>query len=269
MSRKRGKLSTEEEEFIRAQANNNSIANIAIHLNRTEDTIKDFCRRNHLTYSGMSENSFDDTVLRQKLAERPYWAEIQNQFTDEELEYFVVTWMRLMKQFQENILYTEELQAKQWITLEIICNRVLSDRRKAIEQVDRLQALLDVEYDAPEEVRDNARITALETELSMIRNSLGSYTTEHSKILDRIKDIQRDLKMARADRIKKVEDSKSSWAGLMKALQEEEIRSQVGVDLTIMSMARENAKKEFSKFHQYEDGQWDQPLLTAETAKEE
>lgn len=269
MSRKRGKLSTEEETFIRDHANSLSLQEISIRLNRTEDTIKDFCIRNRLTYSGMTEERYDDTILLQKLVSRPYWAEVRTQFTADELQYFAVTWIRIMKQFREDILYTEELQVKQWITLEITSNRVMRQRKVAVEQIDRLQAELDQQYLLPVEERNHERITGLEMELGLQRNSLSSFTVEHSKVLDRIKDIQRDLKAARADRVKKIEDSKSSWTGILKALEEEEIRDRLGTDVAIMHLAKKQAESDFARYHTYEDNQVDQPLLTPETAKDE
>lgn len=269
MARKRGKLSTEEEQFIRENADTLSIEQIAVQLNRTERTVTEYCNKNRLTYKGMSEEKFDDTVLRQKLMERPYWATVQDQFSDTELEYFCVTWVRIVKQFREDILYTEELQAKQWITLEILLNRVMKERKRAIEQIDRLQDMLDREYDQDEDIRDNARIAALETELSMIRNSLSTYTSEHAKILDKIKDIQKEMKATRDQRVKKVEDSKSSWAGFMRALEDEDMRKLVGDDIGIMKLAKDQARTDFSEYHNYEDGQVDRPILTVATAKED
>jgi hypothetical protein len=269
MARKRGKLSTEEEKFIQDNANNLPLKNIAAELRRTEKTVREYCIKNRLTYTGMSEEIFDDTVLFAKLETRPYWAEVQHQFTDSELEYFRQTWVRLMKQMREDITYSEEVQLKQWITLDIMSNRTLKDRKRAVEQVDRLQELLDREYDVDVELRDTERIAALETELSMQRNSIGTYTTEHSKILDRTKHIEQALKVARDQRVKKIEDSKSSWAGFMRALEDEELRAKVGEDLAIGVWAKEKAKSEFSRYHTYEDGQVAQPFLTSETKKDD
>ena len=109
MARKRGKLSAEEENFIRENADSISLRDIAAQLNRTEKTIEEYCNKNRLTYKDMSEEIYDDTVLRQKLVSRPYWDSIQNQFSEEELAYFSVTWIQIIKQFREDILYTEEL----------------------------------------------------------------------------------------------------------------------------------------------------------------
>lgn len=264
MSRKRGKLSREEMDFIHQNISTLDISQIAIQLNRSEATVQKYAKAHNLTYKGMSEEKYDDTILLNKLEERPYYDEVLKQFTDEELNYFRITWVRIIKQFREDVLYTEELEIKQWITLDILANRCMKDRKHQIEQVDRLQKLLDDLYDVPVEMRDMEQITALETELAMVRNAIGSYTTEHAKILDKIKDITKSLKAARDQRIKRIEDSKSSWAGFIRALEDEELRARVGEDAEIMVMAKEAAKERLSKYHTYEDGGVDQPFLVPE-----
>lgn len=268
MTRKRGKLSLEEEKFIRDNISKISIADIAIALSRTEETVEKYCTNNNLVYRGMTEEVYDDTLLRSKLESKPYWEEVKKQFTDEELEYFAITWIKMMKQFREDILYSEELQVKQWITLEIMANKVMRDRKYTQEQIQRLEELLDMEYNLPEEARDVQTIAQLEQEMSMIRNAQGSYTTEHSKILDRIERVQRDLKAARADRVKKIEDSKTSFSGFLKALDDEALRQRLGEEIELNKLAKEAAAKRLSKFHKYEDGQIDQPYLTSDTVED-
>lgn len=269
MSKKRGRLSTEEEQYIMNSINIQSIEDIAATLGRTEKTIEAFCKKHQLTYGSMSEAEYDDAILKARLKSRPYWGEVTQQFTDAELEYFIENWVLLIKQFREDVLYTEELQMKQWITLEIMGNRVMKDRRHAQENIDRLEGLLHNEYAIPHGERNADRIMHLETELSMVRNSLSAHTTEHSKILDRVKDITKDLKGARADRIKTIEDSKQSFSAFLKSLEDESLRARVGEDIEIMRLAKNKAKERLAEYHTYADGYVDQPLLTPETAKED
>jgi hypothetical protein len=265
VSRKRGALSTEEIEYIKANINRQSINDIAIALNRTVKPIERFCSDNNLTVLGMSEETYDDTLLMARLHSQPYWEEVKKQFDDNDLEYFAITWVRMMKQFKDNILYSEEMQVKQWITLDIMANKVMRDRKHAQEQVARLEEMLNREYSISEEHRDTETIVRLETELSMVRNAQASFTTEHTKILDRIEKTQRDLKAARADRVKKIEDSKSSFTGLLKALEDAEVRKRMGEDLEVNRIAKDEAIKRLSQYHTYEDGTVDRPFLSAET----
>ena len=110
MPRKRGKLSTEEENQIKQSVSAGlKLEDIALNLNRTLDTIERYCKRKKLTYREMSEEVYDNTILKSKLEERAYWPQVQQQFSEEELEYFVETWIEMIKQFREDILYAEEL----------------------------------------------------------------------------------------------------------------------------------------------------------------
>lgn len=270
MARKRGALSTEEERLIRENIEKGrDFEEIGIMLNRTPQTIKKYCDKEKLTYAGMSEDVYDDTLLRVKLEERPYWKQVQQQFNDEELEYFVKTWVNMIKQFREDILYSEELQVKQWITLEIMANKVMKDRKAAEAQADRLEADLELQRALPEELREVDLIIGLEKEIAMARSAQGSFTTEFVKIIDKTERTQRDLRAVRADRVKKIEDSKTSFSGFLKSLEDENIRARLGEDLEINRMGKDEAKKRLSEWHKYEDGQVDQPFLTPETAKNE
>ena len=269
MPKKRGKLSEEEMEFIREKVSSMTLEQIASALNRNVEPIHKYCAINKLTYEGMSEEIYDDTILKTRLESRPYWKEVKLQFSNDELEYFSITWVRILKQFREDILYTEELQVKQWITLEILSNRVLRDRKHAIEQVERVGIELKKAYDVPDEARDNIRIAALEMEVARIRASLGAFISEHAKLLSKIDEIQKALKMARADRIRKVEDAKSNWAGLIKAMEDEQIRDRVGQDAAVMHMAKNAARERLAANREFDDGTVDQILLTAETVQED
>ena len=245
MPRKRGQLSTDEQNFINDNIQSMSMSDIASHLNRTIKPVEKYCKENNLTYKGMSEEIFDDTLLRARLESRAYWEEVKKQFNDADLEYFATTWVSIIKQFRDNILYTEELQVKQWITLEILGNHVMEARLKSKEQVMRLSDLLDREYSLDEEVRDVENIARLEAELAMIRNSMSSYTTEHAKILDRVEKSQRDLKADRAARVKTIEDSKSSFTGFLKSLEDSKIRQSVGEQLEMNKMAKDKLRTRF------------------------
>lgn len=269
MAYKRGKLSLEEEQAIRDGIDQGrEIHHIASQLNRSDEVVERFCNKNNLTYKGMSEEVYDDTVLRSKLEERPYWPEIQDQFTERELEYFIITWIKMMKQFREDILYSEELQVKQWITLEIMANKVMRDRRASQENIQRLDTLLNQEYNVAEELRDADVIARLETEKSALQNAMGSYTTEHAKILEKIDRVQKELKANRADRVKKIDDAKSSWSGFLRFLEDESNRQIVGEDIEVSRIAKDKAIERLSEYHTYEDGQVDQPILNCQTMKD-
>ena len=196
---------------------------------------------------------------------------IQRQFdeTTGELEYFESTWIGLVKQFREDVLPAEELQIKQFITIDILINRSMKERKRHIQETERLQRDVEREYELPEDARDIAKLANLETQLSFARNSIANYTNEYTKLLNEQQKISKDLKATREQRIKRIEDGKSSWVGLIRMLEDEEIREKEGREMEIMNMATQKTKKELRELFTYADDNVDNPLLNCDTMLEE
>ena len=205
--------------------------------------------------------------LRDVLHSKEYWADLAQQFTQVELRYFEANWVELMQQFREDILPSEEMQLKQYITIDILITRSLIERKQHIEETDKLQNLVNSEYNKDEGIRDVELLSQLEQQLAYVRNSVTSYTAEYTKLLDKQQSIGKDLKANRDARIKRVEDSKSSWAGLIRALEQEGLRERMGDEMEVMKIAKNKAKNRLSQWHIYADGIVDQPFLTPETVK--
>lgn len=264
--RKKGQLSLEEQEYIRENFSKLTIEQIADHLNRTTVPIKKYISDNAL-----SEDNVVDSMIRQKLYGKSFWSEIQKQFdqTSGELQYFEETWINLIKQFREDVLPAEELQIKQFITIDILINRSMKERKRHISETEKLQKQVDFEYEMPESDRDTAKLTNLETQLSFARNSIANYTNEYTKLLSEQQKISKDLKATREQRIKRIEDGKSSWVGLIRMLEDETVREKQGREMEILNMATKKFKKDLQNLHEYADGNVDKPFLFPEHIEEE
>ena len=267
--RKRGQLGLEEQEFIRDNIGTLSIEQIAEALNRTVKPVQRYVTESKIGIQSKDEQE-NDRTLRQKLHAKTFWIEITKQFDEStgELQYFEDTWIGLVKQFREDVLPAEELQIKQFITIDILINRSMKERKRHIADTEKLQEEVDREYKLPEDVRDGPKLANLETQLSFARNSIANYTNEYTKLLNEQQKISKDLKATREQRIKRIEDGKSSWIGLIRMLEDEEIREKEGREMEIMNMAVEQQVKNLSEYHTYQDGEVDTPLLTPETVKE-
>lgn len=264
MAKKRGQLSLDEEKFIRDNIGVLSPEQIATALNRKVDPINRYIDENQLY--ALEEKS-ENEILRRKLHSKTFWNEITRQFDSDsgELEYFENTWIGLIKQFREDVLPAEELQIKQFITIDILINRSMKERKRHISETEKLQRLVDAEYDKPEDQRDIPRLANLETQLSFARNSIASYTNEYTKLLSEQQKISKDLKATREQRIKRIEDGKSSWVGLIRMLEDETVREKEGREMEILSMATEKARAQLYEYHQYADNNVDSPILTPES----
>ena len=267
--RKRGQLSLAEEKFIRDNFLSIDVEEIAKSLNRSSAPIKRYITENQLVVSEDEKNNVES--LRQKLHTKTFWSEIKRQFDDStgELQYFEDTWVGLIKQFREDVLPAEELQIKQFITIDILINRSMKERKRHIAETDKLQRLVDKEYAKDENDRDIPRLANLETQLSFARNSIANYTNEYTKLLNEQQKISKDLKATREQRIKRIEDGKSSWAGLIRMLEDEEIREKEGREMEILALATARYKEKLESYHSYEDRQIDRPILTPESVLRE
>ena len=219
--KKRGQLSLDEEKYIRDNIQTLTVEQIAENLNRNPAPVKRYISETkHLVPSA------EDDLLKQKLYSKSFWHEIKKQFDEEsgELEYFENVWVNLIKQFREDVLPAEELQIKQFITIDILINRSMKERKRHISETEKLQCLVDKEYEKSEDQRDIPKLANLETQLAFARNSIANYTNEYTKLLGEQQKISKDLKATREQRIKRIEDGKSSWVGLIRMLEDEDIR---------------------------------------------
>lgn len=269
--KKRGQLSLEEEKFIRDNFESSTIQQIADVLNRNVAPIKRYVDENNLEIIGSSEEAQNNELLKHKLYTKTFWPEIKRQFDADtgELSYFEDTWIGLIKQFREDVLPAEELQIKQFITIDILINRSMKERKRHIAETEKLQKQVDAEYDKPEDQRDIPKLANLETQLSFARNSIANYTNEYTKLLNEQQKISKDLKATREQRIKRIEDGKSSWVGLIRMLEDEAVREKEGREMEILSLATDKYKTQLSSYHTFQDKTVDKPFLTPDTIDSE
>jgi hypothetical protein len=265
---KRGKFSEEELNFIKQNVAKKSIDQIAMYLDRNPKTVRKYVDNLDIAHKDMTPEEFDNVVLRNKLHSREYWAEVLLQFTDREIKYFENLWVKLIKQFREDILPTEELQIKQLITTDILMNRCMVERKRSLEEIERVDSFLTEEYIKPLGERNIERIMNLEQQLSLVRGSQSTYTTEYTKLSKEYKDIAKDLKATRDQRLKRIEDGKSSWIGLIRMLEDEDVREREGLDMEVMSISADKVLDELSEYHTYNDGKVDRPIMTPEVVLE-
>ena len=79
----------------------------------------------------------------------------------------------------------------------------------------------------------------------------------------------KDLKGTREQRKRVADDAKTNFSMWMRQLDELETREAEGFDMAVQAIAADKARKRLSEFHEYEDGEVDQPLLNSETVIDE
>jgi rubrerythrin len=264
---KQGKPSqAEKQKLFDLFAKDLPIDEIAKKLGRRPVIINRWIREFHLDKVNKVPDKIREAErILTELHKKHFWKELKKQFTDPELKYFESDWISLLLQFREDVLPAEEMQIKQLVTISILINRCMAERKKHMEEIERLQKEIVDEYNKDEINRDPAKIANLEQQKAYAQNSIGTYTTEFTKLLSEQKEINKNLKATRDQRIKRIEDSKTTFTGLLKALDDEEIRRRMGDEAELMRLAKDKAKDRLSEYHKYADNILDIPILTPET----
>lgn len=261
MSRKRGKLSKEEMNYIRQNCFDLSLEEIAQHLNRTVGPVKKFIDKENLKARDLT----DQEHLLSTLRTRYYYFELKKQMSDAEIIFFEHNWVDFYKQFNEDVTHTEEMQILEVIRTEILINRSMEDRQEIIRQIANLERLIDNELDKEEPAQDGQLVAVYQTQMGAMIGSKSSYINEHEKLLTKKERYLKDLKGTREQRKRVSDDAKTNFSLWMRQLDTMEMKEQEGFDMEVQAIAAQKARKRLSEFHAYEDGDVDQPLLNSET----
>ena len=260
---KRGRLSNDEARYITENAEDISIEEIAANLERDPTTIENFIKKN--LKIGLSE--FEQAAY--DLEDRPYWIELRQQFSQEELELFKYHWGRIISQFKDDVFPTEELQVVDVIKLELLMNRGLKQNKSNIDQITAFEELVRTERATDPDQQDRDYILNLERQIASLRAAQESLNRDYRYLQTKKSAMLKEMKGTREQRIKRLEDSKQSFVGWVTHLmQNPNLTQQYGLEMEKMRLAMEKEKGRLSNFHQYEDGQVDQPFLTPDTVKD-
>lgn len=260
---KKGRISKEEERIIGRLVNSATIEDIAKQLDRDTESVDSFIKRKFKI--GLSP----EDMAAYSLEDRPYWIELKAQFTYEELELFKYHWSRIISQFNDDVLPTEEFQVVDVIKLEILMNRCLKGNKENIEQINTYDKMIQDERSRDKDQQDMDYIINLERQVASLRASQESLNRDYRELQTKKATILREIKGTREQRIKRLEDSKQSFTSWVTSMmQDPELMKRYGIEMEKMRLAMKKEEERLSAFHKYEDGQVDQPFLTPDTVKD-
>ena len=265
MTRKRGKLSVDEMDFIRQNCFDLSIEEIANNLNRTTAPVQKFIDKENLKMRNMT----DDEHLLVELRGRYYYQELRKQFNDAELIFFEHQWIDNFRQFSEDVTHTEEMEILEVIRTEVLINRGMEDRQEVMQNIERLNKLIDDEMEKPSAMQDTVALASFQTQLGAAISSKSAYINEHEKLLTKKERLLKDLKGTREQRKRNADDAKTNFSSWLRQLDDKDLRKKEGFDMEVHRVAAEKALDKLSEYHEYEDGVVDQPILNADTLIED
>ena len=260
---KRGRISKDEKRIIARLVDSMTVEDIANKLDRAVDSVEDFIKRE------MKIGLTSEQEAAYSLQDRPYWKELEAQFTEEELELFKYHWSKIISQFKDEVFPTEEIQVVDVIKLEILMKRCLKGNKENIEQINTYDAMIRDERAQDKDQQDIDYILNLERQVASLRASQESLNKDYRELQAKKSSMLREMKGTREQRIKRLEESKQSFTSWVAQLMlNPQLAKDYGIQMEKMRLSMENEKQRLSQLHKYEDGTIDQPFLTPDTVKD-
>jgi hypothetical protein len=264
---KTGRLSKDDWAFIEFNSDKMSASQIAKELDRAIEPVQ-----KHLQKLGKGKDLRKNlqTQAEYDLKKRPYWRELQAQFSEPELEILLYHWKEIVAQFRKDILATEELQIIDVVKLEVLMNRALREQQYSMTKIAEFGEMIEFEKRKSAEDQDREFVFGLERQIATLRAAKESLSREYKDLQTKKSAMYRDLKATREQRIAKLEDNKETFSGLVqKLVRDPDFVEEQNLYMEKMRLAIEKERERLSDYFEYEDGTVDQPFLTPETILDE
>lgn len=256
---KTGRFTVSEINYLYQNAEKMSVDQLAKKLNRDPTSVYNWIKKN----IGLTKKDKAEIEGKNELRSRPYYRELQKQFTTEELEMFDYHFQKMWSQFKDDVFHTEEMQIVDTIKLEVLMNRSLRSQQANADQIDQLTREVQREKAREPEDQDRDYIINLERQMAVLRASQDSLSKDFKDLQTKKASSLKELKGTRADRIKEIEDSKNTFASLIKELtMNPAYRREVGLEMEKMRLAMDAEWLRLSQDVKFNDGTIDKPLLS-------
>ena len=265
MGYKQGRFTHGEQEFIKSNIAHRTPDELASELNRDPISVRAYIKRNQLIKYTPDGVSLGDGYLLEQLTNESFYKSIKKQLDPIELEEFQLAWVESMEELGVDVRFTEKIQLKQLILLDIFMNRINVQKQIDIERIEYLQEELKAELRLARELRDTDMIKIYQTEVASLRLSVKESVKNYNDLLREYKHVQKVLSGARAERVDKINNSTSNFVGWLTLLEDRKVREQIGKEWEIFRMAKEKEAQKLSELHTFEDGEVDLPIISAET----
>ena len=206
---KKGRFSKTEQQFIKGNYESLFVVQIATHLDRHPDSFESYFE----SKLGKTKIAAKELQASYDLKKRPFYKELEIQLSEEELETILYHWGRIIGQFRDDVLPTEELQVLDAIKLEVLMNRALISQQQNMKDIKFYEELVTDEKSKPLEVQDKDAIYALERQIAVCRAAQDTITRDYKDLQTKKASMLKDLKATREQRIKRLEDSNASGYG--------------------------------------------------------
>tara|TARA_R100001126_G_C4853169_1_gene163069 strand:- start:773 stop:1225 length:453 start_codon:yes stop_codon:yes gene_type:complete len=148
-------------------------------------------------------------------------------------------------------------------------NRILNRQRENIDQIHEMELKIQLEKEQDHEHQDRDYLLSLERQVAVISAGQETLSKDYKDLQARKATMLKDLKGTREQRVKAIENSKLTFASLVKKIASDPtFRNNIGIEMEKMRLATEAEKERLSEYITYEDGIVDRPFLSDNVLKE-
>ena len=268
MAKQIGPFSKADITFLINACKNHTIEEMAEHLNRSEESIKNQLLSRGLYKEKTTAQLEEEVIIKQQLWSLAFWESIVNAYDDHEIVYFENNWVSFSKQFNLDMTYTECFHLKSLLQAEIEKNRIQSnqkDTRQRISSIkDKLRKLQISEEAGTLDPVEQMEIIQLKSELALMEGAASGHVSNLEKLGKEIASLTLKLKGDRENR-RQVETSADTYWGYVALLQDESYRQDESYKAELGRLAQKKAKDDLQSLTEFVDGTVDYPMLNAET----
>lgn len=274
---KTGALSKDEMRYIDEQRNVVPPGEIAEQLNRKIDPILKYIKKRPQGYDKYREEVKESKRSSKKktklVPDKPnnpsnvIYNQVKAELTQTELRVFNELWTRMVKQFKFDVVFSEEKQIKDWCLFQIKADRESIKQKILTQELHRIKESLGLEESMANP--DQRRIQKLDSQLMMIMSEVGESEKTYLKYYELQDSITKELNASRKQRVLTATDGKQNFIGILKSLEDEDLRMKEGRDMKLMNEASNQALRRLGDYHTYADGNLDRPIFSHETLSEE
>jgi hypothetical protein len=238
-----------------------SVEDLAAKLSRSEAFV-----RKHIATVPTHERIEEQSDWVSRLHASVFWTEVRKGLIGSEVGFFERAWAAYSDQFSSasDLLATDELMIRDLIMLDIFSMRAVLEQSSATRMIDDLEKAIEKEKELDEEIRNMLEAGQWQTQINSLKAARTALTKVHIDYQKQKNDKLRDLKGARDQRFKQIEESKRNFFDLVKDLDTHKRRVKEGQLAAKVQLAAKNVTQDWNQLHEFEDGEIDKPFVSPE-----
>lgn len=274
-----GRYNSDEIAFVKEHGPKLPLSDIATILGKSQASIKQLAKAEGVTLKGEKKKgeTEDDPnspafILRAFRA-KPYYKDLYAQLSRTEMASFEAQWIDIVRQFDNNILASEELELKELLMYETLKNRCMTEEREILDtKTSVVLQLGTLEAIAPDAQTDDEKrlVRTLQADLVAIGSRLKDTRKTFETLSEKCSKVRQSLTNARSKRTQDFDRAKIDFTELLKALQDWEFRKRFAKETEILKEAKNKAYRDLTELHEYGTAKVpDYPILNSEVVLDE